>query len=204
VDARPDDLGSLRGVWVLWVYAVASLAGGVLSLGHRSVFRVFTLASGGPVRLRSVTALVTHPFVPGGFGNWAVPVLYLLFASYLLRRELSDGKQVVLALAVSIAGGITYETLMPPGHILGGGNILAWGFSGAAAMLGLIRWRSLLWPWRVYVVCVGLIVLVRAVDLSSPQSALSVAALVGALLTAFWAWRREPGASETVLPTEVT
>ncbi len=182
--------GWLRGVWVPWIYVAASLAMAALSLRYRSIVQAVALHAGGPPDLHSAIALVTYPFVPIRFSNWAVPAVYVVLACYLLRREMSNLRQAMLAVMVAIAGGVAYETLGPPGSIFGGGSIMAWGLTGAAAMFGILRWRFLPWTWRVYVVLVTLSVVVRAFVITAPQFALSIAALVGALLSGFWTLRR--------------
>lgn len=182
--------GVLRGMWVPLVYAILSLLGAFLALGRPDLLQELALHSGASFRTQSVTGLLTSPFVPARFVGWAVPVGYIVVASSLLRRELSDGKQLLLALAGAVAGGLAYELLAPAGKLFtGGGIMVAWAFCGAGAFFGLVRWRAIPGPWRVYAVIMSIFVLARAFSTRSPASALSVAALVGILLAAFWTWR---------------
>lgn len=185
----PEPPGVLRGWWVPFVYAILSLVGAFLALGRPDLLQGLALPSGTSFRAQSVTGLLTSPLFPARFVSWAAPLAYIVLASYLLRRELSDGKQLFLALAGAVVGGLAYELLTPAGRFFAGGMMVAWAFCGAAAFFGLVRWRSIPWPWRVYTVAVGIVVLARAFETRSPQSALSVAALVGILLVAFWTWR---------------
>lgn len=188
----------MHGMRVPIGYALASLLVALVATARPRLFPTLALTSARPVGVQHLTGLLTHPFAPAGFANWAIPVAYIALASMLLRRELSDVQQLVLASAVAVAGGVAYELLTARARFFVGGSIVAWGFCGAAVMFGLIRWRSLPWPWRFYVVAMGFIVAVRGMELTSPQSALSVAAGVGAVLAAFWTWRRGAAPSAQV------
>ncbi len=181
---------AMDGMRVPIGYTLASLLTALVATARPQLFPALALTSARPVGAQHLTGLLTHPFAPVGFANWAIPAAYIVLASLLLRRELSDRQQLVLALAAAVAGGVAYELLTARARFFVGGSIVAWGFCGAAVMFGLIRWRSLPRWWRVYVVAMGFIVAVRAMELTSPQSALTVAAGVGAILAAFWTRRR--------------
>ncbi len=188
--ATPKLLSPVEGMRVPHGYALASLVMALVATVWPRLFPVLALTSARPVGIQHLTGLLTHPFVPAGLVNWAIPAGYIVLAGYLLRRELTDRQQLILAVAGAVAGGIAYEIFTSRARFFVGGSIVAWGFCGAASMFGLIRWRSISWPWRLYVVVMGFIVAVRSMDVSTPQSALTVAAVVGAALVLFWTWQR--------------
>ncbi len=186
----PKLLKPAKGMRVPLGYALVSLVMVFVGAAWPRLFPLFALTSSRPVGLQHLTGLLTHPLAPTNLVNWAIPAGYVVLAGYLLRRELSDREQLVLAVAGAVAGGLAYEILTTQARFFVGGSIVAWGFCGAASAYGLVRWRSISWPWRAYVVAMGFTVAVRSMDTSTPQSALTVSAAVGVVLAVFWTWQR--------------
>jgi len=175
-----------KGLRVAHWYATVSLVGFLLVVAWPSLFGLLALPSGGSLNWRTFTGVVTHPFVPPSAWGWAWPAAFVYLSAYLLQRHLDDLKQLYLFSAGLLVGGTTLLLTSRESVAFVGGGLPAWSYSAAAVVLGVKEWHSLRWPWRVFVIWVGLSLVLRGMDFSNPQRSLSAAAIAGAVLVTIW------------------
>jgi membrane associated rhomboid family serine protease len=136
-----------------------------------------------------IYTLLTYAIIPGGFRSWLVTSVALLCTGILLERLLTRRIFWALVVLSTVLGGLLFVVQSRTPGILLGANHTAWALSGAMLVLAGIRWRSLRWPARLFLVATALSTLDWLLGLfMSPETALEVSlpvmAVFGSLVAA--------------------
>jgi len=145
-----DAIGLKRMQLARWVVLV-TLVGQMTSLTFPSVIPPLGLPSRRPIGIQHLYGLFTHPLVQVGLLSWLWCSVQILLIAWLVTRALSFERQILLAVISLAVGGISYEILGPGEMFIGTGMLIA-GMDGVLVIWGVFNWKSLYWPWKLFVV----------------------------------------------------
>ncbi len=109
-----------------------------------------------PFRLHT---LLTYAFISRPAWAWVLSVVCLICAGLVIEPMLGHRQVGALVITSAFVAAVTFVSVPgEAGHLIGAVPV-AWGFTGAAFVLGVKRWHTLGWFLKTYVVWTWLIIL---------------------------------------------